>query len=89
MALVLIFNLQNMMRPIMTSRYDDLADSEEQATILSVEEQANSSVVFLMAPLLGYLVDHYHLAYSFLLCSILIFFYLAINNYQQKRGLFL
>lgn len=73
---VLIFNLQNIMRPIMTARYDDLSNSEEQATILSVESQANSVGIFILAPILGYTADHFNVAYAFALCSLILFVYL-------------
>jgi len=74
--LVLIFNLQNIMRPIMTARYDDLSHSEEQATILSIESQANSVGIFLIAPILGYLADHQNLAGVFLFCGVILGLYL-------------
>lgn len=73
---VLIFNLQNVMRPIMTARYDDLSASEEQATVLSVESQANSVGIFILAPILGYTADHLSVAYAFALCSLILFIYL-------------
>jgi len=74
--LVLIFNLQNIMRPIMTARYDDLSHSEEQATVLSIESQANSVGIFLIAPILGYLADHQNLAGVFLFCGMILGLYL-------------
>lgn len=80
---ILIFNLQNVVRPIMTARYDDLSASEEQATILSVESQANSVGIFILAPLLGHLADHYSVAYAFFLCSGILGIYLFFNRQKD------
>jgi len=88
--LVLIFNLQNIMRPIMTARYDDLSKSEEQATILSIESQANSVGIFLIAPVLGHLADHQNLSAVFLLCAAILGSYLIYvkmkSIFMHKRG---
>jgi len=80
LSFVLIFNLQNIIRPIMTARYDDLAESSEQATVLSVESQSNATVVFILAPILGFLTDNFGMAYAFLLCAGLLFGYLFLEN---------
>lgn len=80
---ILIFNLQNVVRPIMTARYDDLSASEEQATILSVESQANSVGIFILAPLLGHLADHYSVAYAFFLCSGILAVYLFFTRQKD------
>lgn len=82
LCFILIFNLQNIMRPIMTARYDDLSNSEEQATILSVESQANSVGIFILAPILGYTADHLNVAYAFALCSLILFVYLFSTRKQ-------
>jgi len=80
---ILIFNLQNVIRPIMTASYDDLSTSQEQATILSVESQANSVGIFIMAPMLGYLADHYSIAFAFLFCSLILFSYLILRKSEN------
>lgn len=86
LCFILIFNLQNVVRPIMTARYDDLSASEEQATILSVESQANSVGIFLLAPLLGHLADHYSVAYAFLLCSLILGLYLLLSRQEKSKN---
>ncbi|MBF0315385.1 MAG: MFS transporter [Oligoflexia bacterium] len=86
-AFVVIFNLQNLMRPIMTARYDDLAKSEEQATVLSIESQANSVGIFLFAPMIGYLADHFSLAYSFSLCATVLLLYLYLGRPRVNHPL--
>ncbi|MBF0367010.1 MAG: MFS transporter [Oligoflexia bacterium] len=86
-AFVVIFNLQNIMRPIMTARYDDLAQSEEQATVLSIESQANSVGIFLFAPMIGYLADHFSLAYSFSLCATVLLLYLYLGRPRVNHPL--
>ncbi|MBF0298613.1 MAG: MFS transporter [Oligoflexia bacterium] len=80
LSFIFIFNLQNIMRPIMTAQYDNLSLSEEQATVLSVESQANSVGIFFLAPILGYLADHYSLAYAFLLCALVLLIYLSTTT---------
>lgn len=54
-ALVVI--LQNIWRPILMSRIDDVSDAEVGATILSIDSQAGSFYVMIFAPLLGLAVD--------------------------------
>lgn len=83
-AFVMIFNLQNVVRPIMTARYDDLASSEEQATVLSVESQANSLGIFILAPLVGLLADHLHVGFAFAFCSLLLFLYWIFSSSSHK-----
>ena len=80
---ILIFNLQNVMRPIMTARYDDLSSSDEQATILSIESQANSVGIFILAPILGFLADNYNVGYAFLLCSVILFLYIFLSTKKK------
>lgn len=53
--------VQNLFRPIQLSRYDAYAGNRKGATILSVEAQGKSLATFLLAPLVGYLVDQYGL----------------------------
>jgi MFS family permease len=49
--------LQNLWRPVLISRFDTHGDEASGATILSIESQAQSAAVAVLAPLLGYLVD--------------------------------
>jgi len=53
--------VQNLFRPIQLSRYDAHAGNRKGATILSVEAQGKSAATFLLAPLVGYLVDQHRL----------------------------
>ncbi len=54
---VFIVILQNIWRPILMSRIDDVSDAEMGATILSIDSQAGSFYVMIFAPLLGLAVD--------------------------------
>jgi hypothetical protein len=54
---VALFVLQNAWRPILMARIDSLCEPAEQATILSIENQAKSLSTMLLAPALGALVD--------------------------------
>lgn len=49
--------LQNLFRPMQISRFDEHADEQQGATILSVESQAKSLAAMVIAPVLGRLVD--------------------------------
>ena len=48
---------QNFWRPIQVSRFAEWADPSETATLLSIESQAKSLTVVVVAPLLGIAVD--------------------------------
>jgi MFS family permease len=55
---VLLFILQNLWRPVQITRFDTHSDSGKGATILSIESQSKSLFTMLMAPVLGFAVDH-------------------------------
>ncbi len=57
LAFLVLAVLQNYWRPIMISRWASQAPPEQMATVLSVESQAKSLFVAVMAPLLGWAVD--------------------------------
>ena len=57
MAFLMLAVLQNYWRPIMISRWASQAPPEQMATVLSIESQAKSLFVAVMAPLLGWGVD--------------------------------
>jgi hypothetical protein len=54
---VLVVILENVYRPILMSRIDDVSDAAMGATILSIDSQASSFYVMIFAPLLGWAVD--------------------------------
>ena len=58
----LLYLVANLWRPIQLSRYDAFAGGEKGATILSIEAQAKSLAIVILAPVTGCLVDHYGLA---------------------------
>ena len=58
-AFVLLHGMKNVWRPILISRFDEASESHEGATILSIESQSQRAGTFLMAPLLGWVVDYY------------------------------
>ena len=49
--------LQNIWRPVLISRVASHADPSEMATVLSIESQAKSLFVAIVAPLMGWAVD--------------------------------
>lgn len=54
---VMIIILQNVWRPILMSRIDNVSAADMGATILSMDSQAGSFYVMIFAPLLGLAVD--------------------------------
>ncbi len=62
LAAVLLFMfihvIQNLWRPLIVSRFDEVGDEKDGATLLSVESQSRSFACMLLAPLLGLAVDY-------------------------------
>ncbi len=58
---VLLAVLQNLWLPIYLERIDGASESDLGATVLSVDSQAKSVYVMLLAPVLGWAVDHFGL----------------------------
>jgi hypothetical protein len=56
-AFVLLAVFHNFWRPILIGRIASHADSAQTATVLSIDSQANSLFVAVIAPLLGWSVD--------------------------------
>ena len=56
-AFVLLAVFQNFWRPILVSRVASHSDSAQTATVLSIESQAKSLFVVVIAPVLGWSVD--------------------------------
>jgi hypothetical protein len=57
-AFVSLHILTNFWRPILISRFDTHSSPEEGATILSIESQAQRTATFMMAPAIGWAIDH-------------------------------
>lgn len=55
---VLLFLLQNIWYPLLITRIDHASESSMGATVLSIEQQAKSSFTMIIAPILGFCVDH-------------------------------
>jgi hypothetical protein len=56
-AFILLYVLKNVWRPILVSRFDEIAESQEGATILSIESQSQRAGTFVMAPIIGWMID--------------------------------
>jgi len=69
-SFIILSILQNLWRPILIGRIADQTSESSLATILSVESQAKSLGVAVLAPLLGVLVDSFPCDYRFLPVSI-------------------
>lgn len=82
-AYIVYYILQNLWRPILVAQYDDLAESSEQATILSIEAQAKTVGIAIIAPAAGYIADHYGIESSLLLLAVIM---AALWIFSVKRG---
>lgn len=69
---ILFYVIQNLWRPILVAQYDDYAESSEQATILSIESQTKTVGITIIAPIAGYLADHYGIQSSLLMLSFIL-----------------
>jgi MFS family permease len=56
-AFVGLYMLKNIWRPILISRFDNLAEPHEGATVLSIESQAQRMATLVMAPAIGWAID--------------------------------
>jgi len=70
-SIVLLFVLQNLWRPILISGYDDSSTGNVQATVLSIESQAKSLGIFILAPLAGLAADTWGIFSAFFLLAII------------------
>ncbi len=55
---VLLYLIQNFWRPILISRFDEHASETQGATVLSIQSQAQSVSIMIIAPILGLAVDY-------------------------------
>ncbi len=55
---ILLYLMQNFWHPILISRFEEHASETRGATVLSIENQAQSVSIMIMAPLLGLAVDY-------------------------------
>jgi len=69
-AFIVLYLLQNLWRPILVSQFDLHAQSSEQATILSIESQAKSIGIIVLAPAAGFIADIYGIHASLAMLSL-------------------
>ncbi|MCP4137349.1 MAG: MFS transporter [bacterium] len=83
-AFISYYILQNTWRPILVSQYDNFADKDEQATILSLESQAKTIGILILAPICGYLADTAGIHMSLLILAILLII-LGIFSINEEK----
>jgi len=79
---IMYYVIQNLWRPILVAQYDDYAASSEQATILSIESQTKTVGITIIAPLAGYMADHYGIQSSLLMLSLIM---LLLGFYSLRK----
>ena len=57
LGFVVLHGMQNLWRPITTSRIYSLVEASKGATVLSVESQMHRLATIVLAPLFGWLID--------------------------------
>lgn len=70
-AYILYYIIQNLWRPILVGIYDDHADNTEQATILSIESQAKTVGITILAPVAGFIADKWGIEGALLLSAVI------------------
>ena len=76
-AFILISLIQNIFRPLSISIFDDWVDPKYQATVLSIESQANTIGVAVLGPVVGLCADRFGVYSIFLVVgffSLVLFF---------------
>lgn len=66
---VLLAALQNMRRPIFLARFNDVMDKPQRTTTLSIESQARTWIVAIVAPITGYVADHQGLPWALVIIA--------------------
>ena len=56
--LISLIILQNIWRPILISRINQYADPSRNATVLSIESQSQRTATLVIAPIVGWAIDH-------------------------------
>ena len=56
--------IQNLWRPLLISRFDEVGTSSQGATLLSLESQSRRITVILAAPTLGWIIDYLSKGFS-------------------------
>ena len=84
---ILYYVIQNLWRPILVAQYDDYAESSKQATILSIESQTKTVGITIIAPIAGYLADHYGIQSSLLMLSfiLLILGFYSLGSLKREQ----
>ncbi len=60
LVLVAILIKQNLWKPILVCRCSEVCEDKHMATVLSIQSQAKSVLLAIVAPLLGWAVDSFH-----------------------------
>lgn len=85
-AFVALYVLQNLWKPILTSRIYAAVDERQGATILSIESQAHRLVTMALAPLLGWIIDTTGAFWPAFLAATLVAFGGTLSNRQFMRA---
>ncbi|WP_158222769.1 MFS transporter [Rhodopirellula sp. MGV] len=86
--------LQNIWRPVLVSRIADQVDETNMATVLSVESQAKSFGIAILAPIIGMLIDNTPEGYQFsaiaivgIAVSLLALFFSRSSTHAKENSL--
>lgn len=83
---LLLYMNSNLRRPLLLSHLVDQIQDEQRATMLSLESQIKSLGVIIMAPLLGWMVDHYSIGSMFTMVAVLTsLLYLSLLKFGSAK----
>jgi MFS family permease len=89
-AYILYYIIQNLWRPILVAIYDNHADNTEQATILSIDSQAKTAGITVMAPVAGFIADKWGIEGALLLSAVIMLllgiFSMAGDRKEMKQN---
>lgn len=84
---LIMYILRNLRKPIYVDIIDDYMKAEERATVLSVSSQLKSLILVILAPLVGYVADHYAMNQVMLLVGgLLLILYPFIRINRAKKA---
>jgi len=86
---VVIYIVENLRKPAGVAYITEVIDKDILATVLSAESQAHTLISALLAPLIGFLADHFGIGYAIMGISLLVvvispFYWLTKKNQYKK-----
>jgi len=88
MAFLLMHVVVDLRKPIYIDVVDDYMEKDKRATVLSIESQITALSVVIMAPLIGFVADHFGIQTVMILLSavlLIIILFFSTSKYTKSR----